>query len=225
MEDYLICINPKWPPNWAENILLAVYSLSEHIGTWFKYLNIYFKGRGSFLIWHVHWYRRQEAWLVQCDKLSMLRFGSYGIGMRLPIRPSRFKGTCLWSAYQRNCWTIFVLRGIQQLHNRCSCALVFNLFIDDLAVRSQITSICLGKSLLLSTCCGHLVWKLMGPLFCYLESSNHGIDAVVHGYTFTLIFWWPHREVHIILFFHVWSVYQRSCWIAVPLYMYDIRQL
>ena len=46
VEDYLICINPRWPPNGTENILLAVYSLSEHIGTWFKYLNIYFMGRG-----------------------------------------------------------------------------------------------------------------------------------------------------------------------------------
>ena len=44
-------------------------------------------------------------------------------------------------------------------------------------------------------------------------------------YTFTLTFWWPHSEVYIILFFHFWPVYQRSCWIAVPLYMYDLRQL
>ena len=52
----------------------------------------------------------------------------YGIGLHLPIRPSRFKGTCLWSAYQGHCWTIFVLRGIQQLYNRCRCALVQQLY-------------------------------------------------------------------------------------------------
>ena len=135
---------------------------------------------------------------LQLRRISL--FGSYYSSLVVKCANICFMGTCLWSAYWGNCWTMFLLRGIQQLHNRCSCVpCVLIDLLTTLRWGHKLINFALENHchLVLSTFCGQPNGETDGPLFYYLESSNPGIDSVVPVF-FTLTCWWPHSDVHII---------------------------